>query len=103
MTEGQYVSMNQGVRIAIDIGGTFTDFQVLGEGTGICYAHKTPTTPDDPSEGLLLGLREAATKFEFSLGQISAIIHGTTIATNAVLQRKLPRAALITTSGFNMF
>ena len=100
MTEGQYVSLNQSVRIAIDIGGTFTDFQVLGEGTGICYAHKTPTTPDDPSEGLLLGLREAAKRIGFSLGQVSAIIHGTTIATNAVLQRKLPRAALITTSGF---
>ena len=100
MTKGHYFSLNQSVRVAIDIGGTFTDFQVLGEGAGICYAHKTPTTPDDPSEGLLLGLREAAKKFGFGLGQVSAIIHGTTIATNAVLQRKLPRGALITTSGF---
>ena len=73
MTEWHHFSSKQSVRIAIDIGGTFTDFQVLGEGTGICYAHKTLTTPDDPSEGLLLGLKETTKKFGFGLGQVSAI------------------------------
>ena len=88
------------VRIAVDIGGTFTDLQVLDETTGISHAHKIPTTPDDPSEGLLIGLREAAVMFGFGLDQVSVLIHGTTIATNAVLQRKLPIGALITTAGF---
>ena len=88
------------VRIAVDIGGTFTDLQILNEATGNNHAHKTPTTPGDPSEGLLTGLQEAAELFGFSFGQISILIHGTTIATNAVLERKLPTGALITTAGF---
>ena len=91
---------NTSVRIAIDIGGTFTDIQVLFEGTGRCYAHKTPTTPDDPSVGLMNGIREASTAFHFELADVCALMHGTTIATNAVLQRQFPEAALITTSGF---
>ena len=88
------------VRIAVDIGGTFTDLQILNEATGNNHAHKTPTTPGDPSEGLLTGLQEAAELFGFSFDQISILIHGTTIATNAVLERKLPTGALITTAGF---
>ncbi|MGY9061784.1 MAG: hydantoinase/oxoprolinase family protein [Rhodospirillales bacterium] len=88
------------VRIAVDIGGTFTDLQILNEATCNNHAHKTPTTPGDPSEGLLTGLQEAAELFGFSFDQISILIHGTTIATNAVLERKLPTGALITTAGF---
>ncbi|NQW10461.1 MAG: hydantoinase/oxoprolinase family protein [Alphaproteobacteria bacterium] len=90
----------QRVRVAVDIGGTFTDLQVLDETTGAAHAHKVPTTPADPSEGLLGGLREAAALFGFELGAVSAILHGTTIATNAVLERKLPTGALISTQGF---
>ena len=88
------------VRIAVDVGGTFTDFEILDEATGETLAAKTQTTPEDPSEGLLTGLRVAAERFGFSLGDISALLHGTTIATNAVLQRRLPKGALITTAGF---
>jgi N-methylhydantoinase A len=88
------------VRVAVDIGGTFTDLQVLDVATGATFAAKTPTTPDDPSEGLLTGLREAGGRFGFALTDISALLHGTTIATNAVLQRRLPAGALITTAGF---
>ena len=94
------ISQSSSVRIAVDIGGTFTDLQILNEATGINHAHKTPTTPGDPSEGLLTGLQEAAELFGFSFDQISILIHGTTIATNAVLERKLPTGALITTAGF---
>jgi N-methylhydantoinase A len=92
--------MSETYRIAVDIGGTFTDLQVLNEATGESRAHKTPTTPDDPSEGLLKGIAEAAERFGFALGQVSSLMHGTTIATNAVLERKLPRGALVTTAGF---
>jgi N-methylhydantoinase A len=88
------------IRIAVDIGGTFTDLQILDETSGQTYAHKTPTTPHDPSQGLLTGIIEAGERFGFRLDQVSGLMHGTTIATNAVLERKLPRGALITTQGF---
>ena len=88
------------IRVAVDIGGTFTDLQLLDEASGACWAYKTPTTPADPSEGLLFGLRGAAEAFGFKLSDISLILHGTTIATNAVLERKLAKGALLTTAGF---
>jgi N-methylhydantoinase A len=88
------------VRIAVDIGGTFTDIEILDEATGQTFAAKTPTTPDDPSEGLITGLRMAGKDVGFDFRDISALLHGTTIATNAVLQRRLPKGALITTAGF---
>ncbi|MFT5510972.1 MAG: N-methylhydantoinase A, partial [Hyphomicrobiaceae bacterium] len=64
------------------------------------YTLKTPTTPDDPSIGLMLGIKTAAERFDFGLGDIEYLLHGTTIATNAVLERKLPDGALVTTAGF---
>src|SRR3954469_17870729 len=88
------------VRIAADIGGTFTDLQVLDARDGSVRAWKTPTTPEDPSIGLLRGVTEAAQRFGFSLAEIGLLLHGTTIATNAVLERKLPRGVLLTTAGF---
>lgn len=88
------------IRIAVDIGGTFTDLQILNEETGTADAHKVPTTPADPSEGLIAGITEAADRLGFALGDIRAIMHGTTIATNAVLERKLPDGALLMTEGF---
>ncbi|WP_424813799.1 hydantoinase/oxoprolinase family protein [Roseococcus sp. YIM B11640] len=88
------------VRIAVDIGGTFTDLQILDERHGRVVAWKTPTTPGDPSEGLLNGVREAADRFGFALGDVGLLLHGTTIATNAVLERQLARGVLLTTSGF---
>jgi N-methylhydantoinase A len=88
------------VRIAVDIGGTFTDLQVLDESTGASFAHKVPSQPADPAAALVEGLRQAAARFGFALQQVSMLIHGTTIATNAVLERKLPRGGLITTAGF---
>lgn len=88
------------IRIAVDIGGTFTDLQILNEDTGTADAHKVPTTPVDPSEGLIAGILEASERLGFPLGDIRAIMHGTTIATNAVLERKLPDGALLMTEGF---
>lgn len=88
------------VRIAVDIGGTFTDLQVLDARDGIARAWKTPTTPEDPSIGLLRGVAEAAERFGFALSEVGLLLHGTTIATNAVLERKLARGVLLTTAGF---
>lgn len=88
------------IRIGIDIGGTFTDLQILDETTGVLNSLKTPTTPDDPSIGLLAGITEAAARFGFDIGDVRLLLHGTTIATNAVLERKLARGLLFTTDGF---
>ncbi len=88
------------VRIAVDIGGTFTDLQILDARHGRVVAWKTPTTPADPSEGLMTGVREAAERFGFALSDVGMLLHGTTIATNAVLERKLARGVLLTTAGF---
>ncbi len=88
------------IRIGIDIGGTFTDLQVLDERTGARGSLKTPTTPADPSIGLMTGLEAAAARFGFALADIGLLLHGTTIATNAVLERKLPRGLLFATDGF---
>jgi N-methylhydantoinase A len=88
------------IRIAVDIGGTFTDLQVLDARSGAVQAWKTPTTPEDPSIGLLRGVTEAAARFGFALEEVGLLLHGTTIATNAVLERKLARGVLLTTAGF---
>jgi len=88
------------VRIAVDIGGTFTDLQVFDARDGSVRAWKTPTTPEDPSIGLLRGVAEAAARFGFALPEVGLLLHGTTIATNAVLERKLARGVLLTTAGF---
>ncbi|MGB7300339.1 MAG: hydantoinase/oxoprolinase family protein [Burkholderiaceae bacterium] len=92
--------MNGSIRIAIDIGGTFTDIQLVEESTGRTASHKTPTTPDNPATGLVAGIQEILTRTGSLKNQISGLMHGTTIATNAILQRRFPRAALLTTSGF---
>ncbi len=88
------------LRVTADIGGTFTDLHVLEEASGRQLAFKTATTPQDPSQGLMAGLAGAAAAHGFALSQITALVHGTTIATNAVLEDRLPRGALITTAGF---
>ena len=88
------------IRIGIDIGGTFTDLQILDERNGTLHSLKTPTTPEDPSIGLMTGIAEAAARFGFTLPDIRLLLHGTTIATNAVLERRLARGVLLTTAGF---
>jgi N-methylhydantoinase A/oxoprolinase/acetone carboxylase beta subunit len=88
------------VRIAVDVGGTFTDLQILDTRSGAITNLKTPTTPEDPSLGLMSGIREAAARDGFAFADIGYLLHGTTIATNAVLERRLPRGALIATAGF---
>ncbi|MCH8850971.1 MAG: hydantoinase/oxoprolinase family protein, partial [Chloroflexi bacterium] len=77
--------------LGVDVGGTFTDFLLWQDGELSIY--KRPSTPDDPSRGVLAGLDEAG----FSPDEV---VHGSTVATNAVLERKGARTALITTKGF---
>ena len=82
------------VRIGIDIGGTFTDFVVYNEGDGLVQSFKIPSTPFDPAQAVLMGLTNARS------GMTRIIVHGSTVATNALLERKGACTALITTRGF---
>ena len=92
--------MTSPLRIAVDIGGTFTDIEILEAATGRVHQYKTPSTPSDPSVGLIGGIKAAAERFGLDIGAVEHILHGTTIATNAVLERKLPAGAIVTTAGF---
>lgn len=88
------------IRVDIDIGATFTDLQILDEVSGAVFSLKTPTTPGDPLVGLMNGLSGAASRFGFDIGAIRYLLHGTTNATNAVLEHKLAHGLLVTTDGF---
>ena len=88
------------VRIGVDIGGTFTDLQIYDARSGAIFGFKTPTTPEDPSIGLMTGIKEAADRHGFALRDVGFLLHGTTIATNAILERKLAKGVLVTTTGF---
>ncbi len=88
------------LRIAIDTGGTFTDVVAINEETGAQYAIKTPSTPLDPSVGLLDGLREAARAAGGAPSDVSHVLHGSTTATNAVLEHKFEGLGLLVTRGF---
>ncbi|MEE9286013.1 MAG: hydantoinase/oxoprolinase family protein, partial [Dehalococcoidia bacterium] len=80
--------------VGIDIGGTFTDFAVLAD--GVFRVHKVLSTPDDPARAVLEGMRELG----IPPRQAGAVVHGSTIGTNAVLERKGARTALVATAGF---
>jgi len=84
------------MRAAVEVGGTFTDI-IWSDGSGGVRTHKRPSTPGDPSEGVIAGLREALGE---GAGALAQLCHGSTVATNAVIERRGCRAALITTRGF---
>lgn len=91
------------IRIGIDVGGTFTDFLVVDE-NGDRLIHKTSSIPSDPARAVTKGLREIAEKrgesVETFLDQVSTIVHGTTVATNALLTRRGADTGLLVTEGF---
>ena len=86
--------------IGVDVGGTFTDFSAQHLSTGRSCLHKRPSTPHDPSDAILNGLRELQEKAGIPGEAIARFAHGTTVATNALLQRRGARTALVTTRGF---
>lgn len=87
-------------RLGVAAGGTFTDLVLMTDVTGQVWQMKVPTTPHNPSEGVLEGIRRICEKAGVSLKDISLVLHGTTIATNALLEAKGARVGLITTKGF---
>ena len=86
-------------RIAVDVGGTFTDVFLVDD-DGRLIAHKVPSTPDDPSLATVDGMRGLCKKADVGLGDLGMVFHGTTVATNTVLQRSGAKVGLITTEGF---
>lgn len=89
-----------GRSIGFDVGGTFTDFVLVDEQTGAIDVFKHPTTPDDPSEGVLEGLETFLRKTDTDWAAVNRIVHATTIATNTVLKRNGAKTALLVTEGF---
>jgi N-methylhydantoinase A len=88
-------------RLGVDVGGTFTDLFLVGDdGAGTQYRVKTPSTPADPSEGVLVGVRRICEESGVAVGDLRNVLHGTTVATNAVLESKGARVGLVTTQGF---
>jgi N-methylhydantoinase A len=81
--------------LGVDVGGTFTDFFLVDDETGETRTHKVASTPDDPSRAILQGLRALV-----PAGGLARLAHGTTVATNALIQRRGGRVALVTTAGF---
>jgi N-methylhydantoinase A len=87
-------------RVAIDTGGTFTDIVAIDEDSGALAVTKTPSTPHDPSLALVEGVRKVARAGGFAVEEVSVVAHGTTTATNAVLQKHFHRIGLLVTEGF---
>ncbi len=88
-------------RLGVDVGGTFTDLFLVSDTDGQRFSVKTPSTPVDPSEGVLTGVKRICEEANVEVGEIKNILHGTTVATNAVLEGKGARVGLITTEGFH--
>src|SRR5690349_14745265 len=88
------------VRVGIDTGGTFTDVVAFDEDTGELVTTKTPSTPADPAEGFMAGIRKILSTMDAVPGDMSAVSHGTTVATNQLLEGRIDRLGLITTEGF---
>lgn len=86
-------------RIGVDVGGTFTDF-IYVDDIGKIEVYKTSTTPHDPSIGMMEGINAICDKLNIKHNEIDEIFHGTTIATNMVLEHKGARAGMITTKGY---
>jgi N-methylhydantoinase A len=88
------------VRIGIDIGGTFTDLLLVNDSTGSMTVVKTLTTPADPSNAVDTAVRDALVGAATSAADVHTVVHGTTLVTNAIIERKGEPTALITTRGF---
>ncbi len=87
-------------RLGIDVGGTFTDFALIDEKKGTLEALKIPSTALDPSEAILTGIKKLLKRFAIKPHEISYLGHGTTVATNTVIENKGAKTELITTKGF---
>ncbi|MEP4434082.1 MAG: hydantoinase/oxoprolinase family protein, partial [Hyphomicrobiales bacterium] len=86
------------IRLSVDIGGTFTD--IVLEKDGLMATHKVLSTPSSPEVGAMNGIAQILLENETELNEIRSVIHGTTLATNALIERKGAKVAFVTTAGF---
>ena len=87
-------------RLGVDVGGTFTDLIYVDDEAGKILVHKLPTTPDDPSQGTVQGIKELAELAGTKPSELEQVFHGTTIATNIVIEHNGSQVGLITTEGY---
>jgi N-methylhydantoinase A len=87
-------------RLGVDVGGTFTDILLIDEASGATYRAKTASTPQDQSVGVLRGIERVCAQAGVPVSDIGEVFHGTTVATNAILEGKGARVGLVTTDGF---
>jgi len=87
-------------RLGVDVGGTFTDLLLIDESSGRTYMAKVPSTPEDSSLGVLNGIKRICDESDIDATQVNQVMHGTTVATNAVLTGQGAKVGLITTKGF---
>lgn len=87
-------------RLGVDVGGTFTDLLLFHQASGAFWRHKTPSTPHDSSEGILTGVEAICGVAGIAPAEVKVFLHGTTVATNAVLESKGARVGLVTTEGY---
>ncbi|MFK7993083.1 MAG: hydantoinase/oxoprolinase family protein [Granulosicoccus sp.] len=89
-----------GLRLGVDVGGTFTDLLLLDDSGGKSYTAKVPSTPEDSSQGVLNGIERLCREAGINPEDITEVMHGTTVATNTVLTRSGARVGLVTTKGY---
>ena len=94
------MTSKRGLRIGIDTGGTFTDVVGVRSDTGEVFTTKTPTTPADFSEGLIQGIKKILSETKIRPAMVNGVFHGTTVATNAILERRFEDLGFIVTGGF---
>lgn len=87
-------------RLGVDVGGTFTDLLLFDDQTGVSFKTKVPSTPDDPSRAVVNGTQDICKIADTAPGEIDFFLHGTTVATNAVLEGKGARVGLVVTEGY---
>ena len=87
-------------RLGVDVGGTFTDLLLFNDDTGESFKTKVPSTPDDPSRAVVGGTKDICEIADIDASEIEYFLHGTTVATNAVLEGKGARVGLIVTQGY---
>ena len=87
-------------RLGVDVGGTFTDVLLVDEDSGATWRAKTASTPADQAVGVLHGLGKVCEEAGIALSDVAQVLHGTTVATNAILEGKGATVGLVTTKGF---
>ncbi len=87
-------------RLGVDVGGTFTDLLLVDESSGETFMAKVPSTPDDSSRGVLNGIQRIVEQTGVNPRDVDRVMHGTTVATNAILTRKGAKVGLVTTAGY---